>query len=195
MKTAAIAITGSLVAAVAAGCVAADAGDSTDDELRYRLEEVATSPAAEVAGEAAPRMLEASATPCVGVPGGGIDSYDGFPGYYARQLPYADDELVTLQIVDLEQVEGWMGVTGDYNAIVYRDGLFSFEGGGYLAVPNNPAIGPAIGFDRDGDELIDEVYFVLGVRRNLFGNIAALCLGKPHEDGSGTAFAMTRMGL
>jgi hypothetical protein len=131
---------------------------------------------------------------CPGITLDGIESYDGFRGYYLRSAPYVDDELVTLHVLTLEENPESISTTGNYQALVRRGSLFAFETGRYLAAPNNPAIGPALGLDLDRDGFIDELYWVLGATRNAYGRIDTLCLGKSRDDGSGSPFLMTRVG-
>lgn len=167
----------------------------TDEDLAL-LEDVASTAPADVDVHVdVERPLHAATVPeCPGVPTTGIDSYEGFTGYYLRGAPYVEGELVTLNVLTLERNPDWIGVDGNYQALVRRGGLFAYELGRYLAVPNNPAIGPALGLDLDRDGAIDELYWVLGATRNLYGRIDKLCLGKSRDDGSGSPFLMTRLG-
>lgn len=176
---------------VLGGCIAQDAEDGIES-----LEALA-SMSAEVRHDAlAQASLEAAATvpECPGVPFSGIEDYAGLTGYYTRSFPHPADELVTLRVLTIEQVPEWIGVRGEYRALVRRDGTYGVEAARYLAVPNNPAIGPVIGFDLDRDDSIDELYWVLGATRNAFGRIDRLCLGKSRDDGSGAPFLLSRLG-
>lgn len=174
------------------GCVE----PSTDDAIA-NLRDVATSTADELGGERAVGVLHLGdpIAECPGMTQVGIEDYDGIVGYYTRFFPYVSDELITLRIRTVAHDPEWIGVSGEYTATVQRDGLYAVEGGTFLAVPNNPAIGPAIAFDIDDDGAVDELYWVLGATRNVFGNIDKLCVGKSRSDGSGSPFLLYRLGL
>lgn len=119
-----------------------------------------------------------------------VPSYDGLSGTYTRTtaLPAPAGEMT--QVSFAATAGTTMPATGSYSRWV--QGSYVLQFGGYSALPDNPAIGAALafghtGFPQDGSSP-SEVYFVLGLKRNLTGKISALCVLK-----GGTPFTLQRL--
>ncbi|KAB2898356.1 MAG: hypothetical protein F9K40_11505 [Kofleriaceae bacterium] len=105
----------------------------------------------------------------------GVPTYRGLAGTYVRLGLPAEDEPYRLAFAtvvdDPEAVGTFAGLRGT------ASGTLGPYAGAFRAIPDNPAIGPALGLDVGGDGRYDATHFVLGLRRSLSGaTITRICL-------------------
>lgn len=146
------------------------------DEIVQDLE---PTPPSYIAAEAddpdAPTIDELVAQYCPGITyGTGIPTYKGISGTYARIGLTEISEPVK---ITFRAEQDHPDARGAFTGIRTGDsGQPESYAGRFAALPDNPAIGPALALDVGADGEFDHVYFVLGIRRS-FGLVRALCLG------------------
>jgi hypothetical protein len=114
----------------------------------------------------------------------GVPTYKGLAGTFQRVTPPAPGEPLRMKLVTTRDDPD---AEGSFSGLETSEtGLPAAFAGTFFAITDNPAIGAALGLDTDGDDQVDEVHFVLGVRRS-FGKVTRLCL-----TGNETPFLMTR---
>lgn len=108
----------------------------------------------------------------------GVTTYRGLTGTYQRLGLPAIDEPLRLSLVTTQEEPYPTGTfRGTYRA---ASGAAVPYAGGFMAIPDNPAIGAAFALDTDSDGENDTLYFVLAIRRSL-GQVRGLCLaGSDH---------------
>jgi hypothetical protein len=104
----------------------------------------------------------------------GVTSYRGLAGTYRRYglVPAGEPTKLALSpVVDHPDARGtYTGLRAT------TTGWPAAIGGAFIALADNPAIGAVLALDTDGNTEPDTTYFVLGLHRNLVGQIDALCL-------------------
>jgi hypothetical protein len=110
----------------------------------------------------------------------GVPNYRGLAGSYVRLGLPAPEEPYRLSFATTVDDPDAIGTFAGLRA--NAAGILSPYAGSFRAIPDNPAIGAALGLDVGADGRYDEVYFVLGMRRSLTGTtISSICLtGREH---------------
>ena len=122
-------------------------------------------------------------------------SLDGIAGSYLRSFPYANGEITSITLSPAP--EG----TGAYSGFARRNGVVAAETGRFFAMTDNPALGAVLALDRqplNAEPWADEIYWILGSRKDLTGKVQGLCLAKAADsDGNvnGVPFGVMRVGL
>jgi hypothetical protein len=117
------------------------------------------------------------------------ETYEGLVGQYLRNDLSAleEDDLLTLGIVTLAHEPRSIRDEGNYLASLFGAAT---QGGTYAAVEANPLIGSLLILEPAPRSAPQTVYAVIGLRRDVVGNVAALCLA-----GSTRPFQLNRIGL
>lgn len=98
------------------------------------------------------------------------------PGSWARVGAPHDDEIQTLWIGALQDVNGWAGKRADYLRSVTGIGA---QAGSLTVIGDNPAMGAFLSFeDESGFPMDRDFYFVTGSKKDEAGKLVAVCIVK-----------------
>lgn len=116
---------------------------------------------------------ELMATYCPGMSQTSIPNYRGISGTYVR---YGMTEPTEPLNITFRAERDDSDAVGTFSGLYTTEsGLPASYAGRFSALPDNPAIGPALGLDVGGDGNFDHTYFVIGLRRS-FGAVRSICL-------------------
>jgi hypothetical protein len=120
------------------------------------------------------------------------ETWEGFVGQYLRTnlIGLTNGDLMTLGIFTATLEPESIRFTGSYLGSFFGTAA---QGGTYVALESNPLIGSLIVLTPATPLLAQTVYAAIGIRRNAFGNIAAVCLSGAEHDGM--PFVIDRVGL